>query len=109
MLVNQFAEKVWVSVNVQPGRAPEVLLIVETELPLNPQQEDFHPAHYNELVAAVDVYVASSSHYNRAVIIPLNRPKSAASGWKVRFENPFEKAPPLFSDGAKLRGIEGLR
>jgi hypothetical protein len=90
LFVNQFAEKVWVSVNVQPGGAREVLLMVETELPLNPQQVNFDHANYNEFTAAVDAFISVSNHFDRAIIIPFNKSKSESSGWKVKFENPLD-------------------
>lgn len=90
MFEDQFAERVWVEVNVQPGGEREVLLMIETELSLNPQEKNFEPAHFNSLTAAVDAYIASSKHYDRAVILPFNKPKSDSDGWKVKFENPFD-------------------
>ena len=60
MFENRHAERVWVGVNVQPGGEREVLLMVETELSLDPQEENFDPANYNILTAAVDAYTASS-------------------------------------------------
>ena len=92
------ASRVWVGVNVSASGELEVVLTIETELPLDPYNSDFDDESYSSLTAAAAAYLASSEHFDRAMIVPFNEPSDAQrpaheghhlAGWRFTVRNPI--------------------
>ena len=71
------ASRVWVGVNVSVSCELEVALMIETKLPLDPYDSDFDDESYSSLTAAAAAYLASSEHFDRAMVVPFNEPSDA--------------------------------
>lgn len=71
------ASRVWVGVNVSASGELEVVLMIETKLPLDPYNPDFDDESYSSLTAAAAAYLASSEHFDRAMIVPFSEPSDA--------------------------------
>lgn len=71
------ASRVWVGVNVSASGELEVVLMIETKLPLDPYNSGFDDESYGSLTAAAAAFVASSEHFDRAMIVPFNEPSDA--------------------------------
>ena len=77
MFLHTYASKVSVAVHVSASGELEVILMIETKLPLNPQDSRFDDESYNSLTAAAAAYVASSEQFDRAIIVPFKVPSDA--------------------------------
>ena len=71
------ASRVLVGVNVSVSGELEVVLMIETKLPLDPHNSDFDDESYSSLTAAAAAYVASSEHFDRAMIVPFHESSEA--------------------------------
>ena len=89
MFEHPAALRTWVSVNVSSGGELEVVLMVETALPLDPQDPHFNDEDYNSLTSALSAYTAASEHFDRAVVLPATsraestrQPTHHLAGWR---------------------------
>ena len=77
MFLHTYAAKISVAVNVSASGELEVVLMIETKIPLDPQDSRFDDESYNSLTAAAAAYVASSEQFNRAIIVPFKESSDA--------------------------------
>jgi hypothetical protein len=91
------ASQNWVTINVSASGALEVVLVVETEIALDPSDVNFNDDNYNSLAASIAAYISSSEHFDRATIVPhqiasaarvVKRSNSHLAGWRFSIEEP---------------------
>jgi hypothetical protein len=133
MFEHPHASRVWVSVNVSAAGELEVVLMIETKIPLDPTNLGFDDESYNSLTAAIAAFVATSEHFDKAVIVPVSEVSGAAqvgieghhlAGWRFsvqetnfdemevnvidvhhpHFREAKERALRLFSPGSVIIG-----
>ena len=95
MFEHTYASRVWVAVNVSTSGELQVVLMIETKIPLDPHNSRFDDESYNSLTAATAAYIASSEHFDRAMIVPFNESSGAErigqgchhlAGWRFSVE-----------------------